>query len=805
MVQDIRFALRVLLKNPGFAAVAVIALALGIGPNSAIFSIVSAVLLQPLPIKNADRVVSIWENNASLGLPQVPVSAANYLDWRQQNRVFDRMGTAFALPEYGVNVMAGRQPQRVPAGKASTEFFDAIGVSLLAGRGFLPDEDRPGGPGVAIVSYGFWQSKLRGDPAALGRPLTVDGLPRTLVGILPASFDVFGRIDVWTPMAMDPATTERGNRSYGVFARLKPGVTPPQAQIEMTGIASRLARQYPETDENWRVRVVPLHQLVSGLVTTPLMMLLGAVGLLLLLACANVANLLLARAGARQREIAVRTALGAGRWRIVRQLLTESVILSMAGGLLGLLLARWSIGVLRGFIPDMFALMQHMAIDNRVLAFTFGVSLVTGLVFGAIPAIRISKTDLNGTLKAAGRTLTGGSPKLRSVLVVAELVIALVLSVAAGLMARSFLRLMAVSPGFHTKDVLTMQLSLPPARYPDDDKRALFIKNVAQSVERLPGVESAGAIEFLPFRSSFLNSRMSVWGYRVEGQPPVREGQEPRADFRVITPELFTAMGIPLRQGRYFNDHDTRGGPGAVIVNEALARLQWRGENPIGKRLRLPPWNEPAREVVGVVADVKLYGLDWTVEPAIFVPHAQKSAGVMSLVVHSRLEPGALAAAIRREVEALDAEQPVADVRTMEAVVSDSTMLRRLAMGLISAFAVLALGLASVGIYGLTAYSVSQRTHEIGLRMALGASGSDLLRQIVGRGALLGLIGVGLGTIGAFGVARMLRSFLFGIASTDPVILAGIPAALLAITVIASYIPARRAAKVDPMEALRYD
>jgi putative ABC transport system permease protein len=655
------------------------------------------------------------------------------------------------------------------------------------------------------VSYGFWQRKLRGDPAAVGRPLNVDGVPRTLVGILPADFDMFGRIDVWTPMAMDPHTTDRTDRSWGVFARLKRGVSVQQAQVELTGIAQRLSREYPKSNENWSVRVVPVHQLVSGLVTVPLMMLLGAVGMLLLLACANVANLLLARAGARQREIAVRTALGAGRLRIVRQLLTESVILAMAGGLLGLLLARWSIGVLRGFIPDVFALMQHMSIDGRVLAFTFGVSLATGLVFGAIPAIRSSKTDLNSTLKAGGRSVAGGSQKLRSALVVAELVISLILSVAAGLMARSFVRLIAVNPGLRTKDVLTMQLSLPPARYPDDDKKARFFKNLVDGVEKLPGVESAGAIEFLPFRGGVLNSRMSVWGYRVDGQPPVREGQEPLADFRVVTPRFFTAMGIPLRQGRYFNDHDTGGSPGVVIVNEALARLQMRGENPIGRRLRLPPWNEPAREVVGVVADVKLYGLDWNVEPAIFVPHAQRSAPGMSLVVHSRLDPGALTAAIRRQVESLDAEQPIASVRTMEAVVMDSTMLRRLAMGLIGGFALLALVLASVGIYGLTAYSVSQRTHEIGLRMALGARGIDLLREIVGRGALVGLIGVALGTAGAFGVARLLKSFLFGITSTDPVVLVGVPAALLAISVIASYIPARRAAKVDPMEALRYD
>ncbi len=806
MVQDIRFAFRVLFKNPGFTAVAVLALALGIGPNSAIFSIVSAVLLRPLPVTNPDRVVSLWESNAKLGLPQVPASAANYLDWKAQSRSFDLMGTAFALPEFGVNVMAGREPERVPAGKASTEFFGAIGVAPIAGRAFLPEEDRPGGSGAVMVSYGFWQRKLRGDRTAVGRPLTVDGVPRTLVGILPANFDMFGRIDVWTPMAMDPATTERANRSWGVFARLRPGVTAQQAQAEMSGIASRLSRQYPATNENWGLRVVPLHQLVSGLVTTPLMMLLGSVGLLLLLACANVANLLLAKATSRQREIAVRTALGAGRFRIVRQLLTESVILAVAGGIVGLILARWSIGALRGFIPDVFALMQHMSIDSRVLVFTSVVALATGLIFGAIPAIRTSKTDLNATLKATGRTLAGGGvQKLRSVLVVAELVIALVLSVAAGLMARSFMRLMSVNPGLRTENVLTMQLSLPDARYPNDDKRALFIKNVVEGVEKIPGVESAGGIEFLPFRNSFLNSRMSVWPYVVEGKPAPRQGQEPLADFRVITPGFFAAMGIPFHQGRRFNDHDTLGGPGVVIVNEALARLQWPGESAIGKRLSLPPMKGPAREVVGVVADVKLYGLDWNVEPAIFVPHAQKPGAVMSLVVHSSLDRGALTAAIRRQVEALDAEQPIADVKTMDAVISDSTMLRRLAMGLIGAFALLALVLASVGIYGLTAYSVSQRTHEIGLRMALGARGIDLLRQIVGQGALIGAIGVALGTVGAFGVARLLSSFLFGISSTDPLVLAGIPALLLLICIAASYIPARRAAKVDPMEALRYD
>jgi putative ABC transport system permease protein len=574
----------------------------------------------------------------------------------------------------------------------------------------------------------------------------------------------------------------------------------------MNGIAGRLARQYPEADEGWGVAVVPLHKLVGGFLAPPLMFLLGAVGLLLLLACANVANLLLAKAAGRQKEIAVRVALGAGRLRVVRQLLTESVVIALAGGAFGLLLAKWSIGLLRGLIPDVFPLMQQVSIDNRVLLFTFVVALVTGLIFGAAPAIRISKADLNSTLKATGRAVTGGGvQKLRDGLVTVEIALALVLVVAAGLMARSFARLMSVNPGLRTNDVLTMQLTLPTARYPEEEKRAQFYRNLVERVEALPGVESAGAIQFLPFRANFLNSRISVWPFRVPGAPPVREGQEPLADFRVVTPHFFTALGIPLRHGRFFGERDQRNAPAVIIINEAMAKRHRLGENPVGKRLLLPPWDQPPREIVGVVGDVKLYSLDWAVEPAVYVPHSQQPGEVMSLVVHSRQDRQALTSAIRHQVEALDPEQPIADVRAMQAVMSDSTMLRRLAMGMIGAFAVLALVLATVGIYGLTAYTVSQRTHEIGLRMALGARGADILRHIVGRGAVVALIGVALGTAGALGVAHLLKSFLFGIASTDPVILVGAPVALLGIAVLASYFPARRAAKVDPMEALRYD
>ncbi len=791
-------------RNPAFSAVAVLALALGIGPNSAIFSIVNAVLLRPLPLKNADRVVSVWESLKSKGLGQIPASAANYLDWNARNHVFEQMGTAFALPEFGFNVMAGRQPERVPGAKASASFFDTIGASMFLGRPFLPEEDRPGGTPVAIVSYGFWQRHLGASPDAIGRSMRVDGVPRTVVGVLPANFNAFGHQDVWIPMAMDVAANERGNRTYGVFARMKPGVTVARAQAEMEGIAGQIAREHPETNQGWGVVVIPLRQLVGGFAAPALMVLLGAVGLLLLLACANMANLLLARAAGRQREIAIRTALGAGRLQIVRQLLAESVVLSLAGGAVGLLLAAVCVSLVRGVVPDMLARMQQMDIDYRVVAFTFLLSLVTGLVFGAVPALKVSNPDLNDTLKASSRSVSaGGVQRIRSVLVVAEVASAVVLSVAAGLLVRSFVRLMSVDPGLRTKNVLTMQLTLPAALYPEEDQRARFFRNLTDRVEALPGVESAGAIHFLPFRSSFLNSRISVWPFLLEGKPPVPAGQEPDADCRFVTPHYFETMAIALRQGRYFTAHDGREGPPVVIINEALARKHMPGENPIGKRLKLPPWDQPAREIVGVVADAKLYALDWTSEPAIYVPHAQRPNDVMSLVVHSSRDTASLAAAIRQEVHSIDPAQPVADIRPMESVVSDSLMLRRISMAMLGVFAALALALATIGVYGLTAYSVAQRTHEIGLRMALGASPLRVLGWVVGRGLVLALIGIAIGLAAAFGVGRILSSFLFGITGTDPMVVCGVPLVLLSVAALANYLPARRAARVDPIVALR--
>jgi putative ABC transport system permease protein len=805
LLEDIRSAFRILVRDPGYAGVAILALALGIGPNSAIFSMVSAVLLRPLPVTDADRIVTVWETWKAKGFDQIPASASNYLDWKEQNHVFEKMAAAFAIPEYGFNVTAGGVPERVSGAKASAEYLEVLGVEPSLGRGFLPEEDRPGGPPVVVVSHAFWQRRLSSGRDAIGRTIAVDGVQRTLVGVLPPGFSALGNIDIWVPLALNRSEDARANRTYGAVARLKEGVTVEQAQAEMNGIAQAIARQYPETNDGWGVVVIPIRELFSGRIAPALKILLGAVGLLLLLACANVANLMLAKSAARRKDVAVRTALGAGRWRIARQLLTESVVIALAGGACGLVLARWCVGLLRGVVPDMFPLMKQMTVDVRVIVFTIGVSVASGLIFGILPALHGSRTNLNEVLKAGSRSVTGtGVQRIRGFLLAGEVALAVVLSVAAALLAKSFMRLMAVDPGIRTSGVLTMQLTLPWVKYQTEAQRASFYRDALERISRIPGVDSAGAIHFLPFRGYLMNTRISVWPYAIEGEPPVRKGQEPTADYRVVTPGFFTAMGVPLRQGRYFSERDSSGAPGVVIVNEAMARHHFGGANPIGKRLRVPP-SEPSREIVGVVPDFKLYALDWQPEPAIYVPHAQRPGDVMSLVVHSSRNPPDLASAIRREILALDPEQPISDVRMMQAVVSDSLMLRRVAMLLVMAFAGLALVLAIVGVYGLTAYSVSQRTQEVGIRLALGAQGVDVFRLMVGHGMALAAIGTALGMAGSFAASRVLSGVLFETTATDATILTGIPAALLLAAAVASYVPARRSMKIAPVVALHYE
>ena len=801
--QDIRYGLRTLVKNPGFCAVAVLALALGIGPNTAIFTMVNAVLLKPLPIPEPNRVVMIWGTLLKSGFDQLPATAADYLEWKRQARSFESMAAAFAIPEYGLNISGRGDPERAAAALASREFLPALGIQPIAGRNFLAEEDRPGGPPAVLISNALWQRRFHSDPAVVGSPLNVDGVARTVVGVVPHELGEMINADLWLPTAINETQPERQNHTYGIVARLKPGVTVAQARSEMTLIAQRLEQADPATHTGWGINLFPMAEMFTGRIRPVLLILLGAVGLLLLIACANLANLLLARAATREKEIVIRGALGAGRPRIVQQLVTESLILSLAGGALGLLLASYGVRLMRGVVPDMFPMLQHMSVDLPVLAFTFAISLATGLLFGLVPAWRSSQTDLNTTLKeAAGRSEGGGgSHRIRSFLLAAEVALAVLLSVSAGLLLRSFVRVMGVDPALRTANVLTMNLSLAESRYDTPVKRAAFYKSLTERLEALPGVRSAGGVMFLPLRVSLLSFRVGVNSFTIQGRPPVPQDQRPQADYRIATPGYFRTMGIALVQGRLLDARDDRSAKRVALINASMVRKHFAHENPIGQRLIM---GEPT-EIVGVVADAKLYGLDAPVEPAVYVPHEQHPATSMGVVVWTAGDPAAMAATVRREILKLDAEQPISNVRTMEQVLSDSLMLRRATMLLLTVFALLALTLATVGIYGLTAYSVSRRTHEIGLRVALGASRPQILRLVVGRELVTSLIGAAIGLGAAFLLTRGLSAMLYGVTATDPVVFASMPALLIAVSVVASYVPARKATAIDPLVALRYE
>lgn len=802
--QDLRYGFRALSRNPGFCGVAILALALGIGPNTAIFTMVNAVLLKPLPVPEPQRVVMIWGTMLKSGFDQLPVSGADYLDWKKQATSFDEMAAAFAIPEYGLNVSGAGEPERVPAATASKEFLPALGIKPIAGRNFRPEEDRPGGAPAVLISNVFWQRRFHADPSAIGRTLTVDGVPRTIVGVVPHELGEMVAADLWLPTAIDPNNPERRNHNYGVVALLRPGVTVAQARAEMTVIAQRLERAYPASNTGYGITVFPMAEMFTGRIRPVLMILLGAVGLLLLISCGNLANLLLARAATREKEIAVRAALGAGRSRIVWQLLTESLVLAMAGGSLGLLLAIWTVHVLRGVVPDMFPMLQHMRVDLPVLTFTLGLSILTGLLFGMVPAWKSSYADLNTTLKEAGgrSESAGGSHRVRSFLLASQVALAVLLSVSAGLLLRSFDRVAAVNPGVRVAHILTMNLSLPTVKYDTPVKRANFYRDLTERLESLPGVRSAGAVMFLPLRVSILSFRIGVNGFQIQGRQPVSQGQEPMADYRMATPGYFNTIGIALRKGRLFDQHDDLGAKRVALINEAMAGKHFPRDNPLGQHITT---GGTSMEIVGVVADAKLYGLDAPIEPAIYVPHMQHPGESMGLAVQAQGDPAAIASAVRREILKLDPEQAISNVRTMEMVLSDSLMLRRVSMLMLAVFAALALTLAAVGIYGLTVYSVSRRTHEIGLRVALGASQAEVLRLIVVRGLVISMIGAAIGLAAALQLTRVLSGMLYGVTATDPLVFVGVPLLLVAVSAIASYVPARKAMRIDPLVALRYE
>ena len=807
--QDLRFGARMLMRKPGFTLVAIITLALGIGANTAIFSVVNAVLLRPLPFQNPEQLFTLWERNPKQGYEQNPPAAGNYLDWQAQNRVFAQM--AIYDPFRKFNLTHEDLPERIAGAAVSASLFAVLGVGPAQGRVFLPEEEQPGSDQVALVSYGLWRRRFAGDPNLVGKTITLDGRNRTVIGVMPEGFQFPGgsgtqlRIytpppaELWVPLAMDAnAWRARSSHSLSVIARLRPEGAIEQAETEMNAIQQRLAQQYSSDYLGSHVKLVPLRAQVVGTARPALLILWGAVALVLLIACVNVANLSLSRATTRKRELAIRSALGAGRLRVIRQLLTESLLLALAGGACGVFLASWGIEALTPIIPNDFPRREEIAVDLWTLGFTLLVATLTGLIFGLVPALQSSKTDLTSSLKEGGRSESegGGRNRMRSLLVVTETALALVLLVGAGLLIQSLLRLQRVNPGFHPERVLTMELSLPRSRYPREQRPAFF-RSLIERIHTIPGVSSVGASTHIPLAGDNMN-----FAFFIEGrQSP--EGRLPGADCRAVTPDYFNALGIPLVKGRAFSDRDGPEAPQVFVINETMARRHFPNEDPVGKRMKVG-FSDKTGEIVGIVGAVKHWGLDAEAKEEIYTSYDQTPFWAsMTLVARTTGDPLSVAGAAQNEVRAVDKDQPVTRVRTMEAVVAGSVAQPRFRTLLLGSFAVIALLLAAVGIYGVISYAVMQRTQEIGIRIALGAQPRDVLRLVVRQGMAPALVGLGVGLIGAFALTRLLKDLLFIVRPTDPATFALVALLLASVALLACYLPARRATKVDPMVALR--
>lgn len=807
--QDLSYGLRQLIKSPRFTIVAVLSLAIGIGATTAIFSVTNALLLRPLGYKDADRLVILWNRSPGLGVAQDWFSPGQYLDVRAENKVFEDVA---ATIDSSFNITGGPTAERVEGARVSSSLFHVLGAQPLIGRAFTADEDEQGKPTSAILSYGFWQRRFAGDPNVLGQTLTLNGNPVQIVGVMPSDFslnkEVMPTVNkisnaemlLSLPMGWGKRTT-RTNEDYNIFGKLRAGVTVAQAQSDVDRIVSGMKAQYPKNypeSSGFMISVVPLLQQVVGDVRRPLLILLGSVGLLLLIACANVANLLLARATVRQREIAIRAAVGAGRMRLIRQLLTESIALSLIGGVLGFVIAVLVTRFLRVTAAETLPRISEIGVDRRVLFFSFAVSLFTGIFFGLVPALRASRVDLNGALKDGGRGLAGGRHhRLRNGLVVVQVALSLVLLIGAGLLVRTYQHIQNANPGFNVKNVLSFRVSLPNAKY-KGPAVTNYYKQLAEKIRSLPGVEAVGTSYSLPMSSVAL-----AWGpITIEGYVPRNPADVVMSNERFVSPGYFSAMGVPLVSGRYFDERDIKGATEAVIVNEAMVQKFWPNENPIGKRLERAG-AEPWRTVVGVVRDSKEFAIDNEPPLSIYHPHEQIPIGTMFLVVRSNTRPRILTPAIMKELQALDPEVPGFEFKTMENRLSDSLARRRFSTFLLAMFAVVALLLAAIGIYGVIAYSVSQRTQEIGIRMALGAGPSRILMMVLRQSLLLAVIGVIIGLAGARFLTKVMANLLYGVSATDVVMFA-VPALVLAlIALIAGFVPARRAARVDPTVALR--
>lgn len=802
--QDVKFGARMLLKRPAFTAVAVLTLALGIGANTAIFTVVDAALLRGLPYQSPERLYHLWETRPQKEYPQREASYPDFQDW-QQNQAFEGM----AAYTGGSAILTGRgEPERLFAPSATANFFSVLGVGPAIGRTFQPGDDKPGAERVVVLTYGLWQRMFGGDSGVIGKPLTINGNSYAVAGVLPASFQFALRpADLWLPYQPTEAQlTRRYMHGTNVIARLKSGASVQQAQTEMSVIAGRIEREHNESHAGTGIKLVPLYEQVVGQVKPILLLLSGAVGFVLLIACANVASLLLTRSFSRQKEVAIRAALGASRWRVIRQLLTESVLLSLAGGAAGLLLAFWGVDALIAALPEnqlnALPFLKSLRIDAGVLAFTGGLSLLTGIVFGLVPALQSAKLDLHDALKEGGR-IAGGSVRHRlcGALVATEIALAVVLLVGGGLLMKSLLRLLQVNVGFNPQNVLTMTISLPANNYSEPARRVNFHEQLRERLESLPGVRGAGTVDNLPLIAG------NTTRFNVEGDPIPPPGQEIESNFRVTSVSYFQTLGVPLIRGRLFDDRDKAGAPSVVIINKSLADRIFAGRDPIGRRLSYSAVDSTPDLIIGVVGDVKTTGLDDAIKPVLYYPYRQNPQLNASLVIRTSADPATLVSAIRRECRALEPDLALFNVSTMEAMITDSpaAFMRRFPAFLIGIFAGVALLLASVGIYGVISYSVNQQTHDIGVRMALGARALDILKMVLKQGLILTLSGLVCGAVAALALMRLLGNLLYEVSSYDPSVFALVLTTLISVASLACYIPARRATRVDPMVALRYE
>ena len=795
VLRDARYALRQLTRTPGFAVVTLLTLALGIGATTAMFSVVNGVLLKPLPFPESDRLVRVNEIVPQYGA--FAVAPANFLDWRAQSTSFERI---VAVNPGTANFVGPEGPERILNAAVSWDFFELARVQPFLGRGFNQEEGATGKNAVIVLSHRAWQRRFGSDPNVVGRAITLSSAPVTIVGVAPAGFQYPRDAEYWTPLAFQ-GNPSRGGHFLAVLARLKPGVTVEQAGAEMKTIAERLATQYPDSSAKESAEVVPLLEQTVGSVRQPLLALMAAVGVVILIVCANVANLLLVRASVRDKEIAIRTALGAGRARIVRQMLAESLILSVAGGALGVLLAYLAMAPIRTFSAGSIPRVQEVSVDATVLLFALGVSVLTGILFGLVPAWQASRAGIAGVLKEGGRSSAAASGSwMRGALLVVEVALSLVLLVGAALLLRSFARLTNVDPGFRADGVLAFRVSLPPATYRDAQQRGAFYDSLIARLQALPQVRAAGMIQTLPMRGDYFLS------FSIQGRPAPPPGSELSANYRIVNPYYFSALSIPLKRGRFFTERDdTAKAPMVALVDEAFVARHFPSEDPIGRGIDIGNGTDGFFEIVGVVGDVRSDSLDTTPSPTMYIPFQKEPFSTMWVVAQTDGDPALLTADVRQTVRAIDAALPAYSIMPLPDVVSDSVAQRRFSMLVLGSFATVALFLAAVGIYGVVAYTVTQRTQEIGVRMAIGAERGDVLTLIVGGGMKLALVGVAIGLAGAFGVSRLIETMLFDVKPVDPMSYAATAALLLAIATLACYVPARRAMRVDPIIAMRQE